>query len=84
MEAVAQEFNVSPRYRVLKKWMLKPAGLFDKTIAEMYEMLYQSEFEYIFDSSKFQNTFHMNPSSYLEGIKKTAGYYKTELQLKQF
>ncbi len=49
----AQAFGVPPRHRVLNRPMLKVAGWFDKTIAESYEMLYQSDSEYLFDSTKF-------------------------------
>jgi hypothetical protein len=52
--------------------MLKVAGWFDKTVRESYEMLYQSEFEYVFDSSKFARAFHDPPTSYAEGIHQTA------------
>lgn len=75
VEAVAKDFNLEPNYRVLLKWMARVFGLFDKTVAEMYEMLYQSEFEYLFDSSKFQKAFQLNPTSYRDGIKETVKYY---------
>lgn len=77
IEIAARESGVQPEYRILSKWMLRLAGLSDKTIAESYELLYQSEFNYVFDSSKFQNAFHMNPTSYEDGIKETVNYYKT-------
>ena len=76
VKTVAKEFGVDPDYRVLSKWLLKIGGTFDKTVAESYEMLYQSEFEYLFDSSKFQNLFHLMPTSYQDGIKETANFYK--------
>jgi len=56
----AQELGVEPKYTVLKKWMVKMFGLFDKTVGETYEMLYQSEFNYDFDSTKF-NEFSIIP-----------------------
>ena len=71
IEAVAKELNISPNYSVLKKWMLKFAGLFEKTASESVEMFYQYENEYIFDSSKFNNFFNYSPTSYFEGIKET-------------
>ena len=52
------------------------AGLFQTTSAELYEMLYQNEFDYLFDSSKFQNAFGVQPVSYLQGIKETVQYYQ--------
>jgi nucleoside-diphosphate-sugar epimerase len=77
VDKTAKGFGVDAHYRVLSKGMLRLAGLFVKTVAESYEMLYQNEFEYIFDSSKFENSFHMSPTSYGDGIRKTAEYYMT-------
>ncbi len=53
----AKEFAVAPRYRVLSRPMLRLAGWFDPLVAESYEMLYQSEAPYLFDSSKFAREF---------------------------
>jgi nucleoside-diphosphate-sugar epimerase len=68
----AKEFGVTPKRRVLSRPMVKLAGWFDSDIRESYEMLYQSEFEYIFDSSKFARAFQSQPTSYAEGIHRTA------------
>jgi len=35
-------------------------------------MLYQSDSEYLFDSTKFSKAFSFEPTSYVEGIKRTA------------
>jgi nucleoside-diphosphate-sugar epimerase len=72
---IANALGVQPDYTVLKKWMLKMAGIFNKTISESYEMLYQSEFDYYFDSTKFNNYFNFNPTSYLDGIAATIEFY---------
>jgi hypothetical protein len=72
----AKEIGVAPEYTVLKKWMVKMAGLFNKTINESYEMLYQSEFEYYFDSTKFNDFFNFKPTTYPEGIKETIAFLK--------
>jgi nucleoside-diphosphate-sugar epimerase len=72
---VAREFGVQPQYRVLNKAMIKVAGWFDTTIGELYEMLYQSDFDYIFDSTKFEKAFNFQPVSYSEGIRITAASY---------
>jgi len=68
----AKEFGVTPKHRVLSRPMVKIAGWFDSDIRESYEMLYQSEFDYIFDSSKFARAFQSQPTSYAEGIRETA------------
>lgn len=72
IELTAKEFDMNPNYMVLPKWMIQMAGLFDKNIKEAVEMLYQSEADYLFDSSKFENTFGIAPTSYAQGIRETA------------
>jgi nucleoside-diphosphate-sugar epimerase len=72
IELAAREMGVSPKYMVLNKPMLKLTGFFDANIREMYEMLYQNQFDYEFDSTKFAKSFGWNGTSYLEGIQLTA------------
>lgn len=68
----AKAFGVEPKYRVLSRPLVKIAGLFNSDIRESYEMLYQYDSEYLFDSTKFSNAFHFTPTSYEEGIMKCA------------
>jgi nucleoside-diphosphate-sugar epimerase len=63
-------------YRVLTRPMIRVAGWFDTTTRELYEMLYQYEFDYIFDSTKFTKAFGFPPTSYAEGIRSTAQAYR--------
>jgi hypothetical protein len=72
VELVAKEFGAQPRYRVLTRPMLLVAGWFDTTVRQVYEMLYQYEFDYIFDSTEFTKAFRCQPTSYTEGIRSTA------------
>ncbi len=78
IEIAASEFGVDPRYSVLKKWMIQLAGMFNKTISESVEMLYQSESDYYFDSTKFNERFNFKPTTYEEGIKETVAFYKNK------
>jgi hypothetical protein len=39
-------------------------------------MLYQNEFNYYFDSTKFNHFFNYKPKSYFEGIRNTIEFYK--------
>jgi nucleoside-diphosphate-sugar epimerase len=64
---VAEAFGVAPEYQVLKPWMLRVVGLFNPTVRETLEMLYQNQLPYVFDSSKFNARF-FPPTSYREGI----------------
>jgi nucleoside-diphosphate-sugar epimerase len=78
IELVANELGVAPDYTVLKKWMVKMIGFFNKTVFESFEMLYQSEFDYYFDSTKFNNYFNFNPKLYSAGIYETIEFLKTK------
>jgi nucleoside-diphosphate-sugar epimerase len=75
IEMAAADFGVLPKYRVLSKPLLRVAGLFDPRIRESYEMLYQSDRSYIFDSSKFFAEFGFAGTSYSKGIRISADSY---------
>ena len=68
----AKAFGVEPKYRVLSRPMLKLAGVFNSDIRESYEMLYQYDSEYLFDSTKFATAFRFTPTAYGDGIAKCA------------
>jgi nucleoside-diphosphate-sugar epimerase len=71
----AEAMNQPNKYSVLSKLMIRLAGLFIKPIKESYEMIYQSDSDYLFDSTKFEQHFGFVPTSYEDGIKETAKYY---------
>jgi nucleoside-diphosphate-sugar epimerase len=71
IEKVAKEFGMSPRYTVLPRWMVQMVGLFNGIIRESVEMLYQNDFDYLFDSSKFDKAFDFKATSYGQGIRET-------------
>jgi nucleoside-diphosphate-sugar epimerase len=77
MELASKEFGMKPNYQVLPKWMLRVGGHFDKKIQETYEMLYQYEFDYQFDSTKFEQFFKFEPTSYPLGIAETVSFLKS-------
>jgi nucleoside-diphosphate-sugar epimerase len=74
----AKEFGIAPRYRVLSRPMLRFAGWFDPLVAESYEMLYQSDSPYLFDSSKFAHEVGFAGTPYAEGIRATAAAFKRD------
>jgi nucleoside-diphosphate-sugar epimerase len=80
VKLVAKEFGVEPKYRILSRPLIKVAGLFDSDIRESYEMLYQSDSAYLFDSTKFSKAFSFEPTSYAEGIRCTALAYKSPMR----
>ena len=72
IQKAAAELRKPDQYMVLAKWMVGLGGLFDRTTRELYEMLYQYESEYLFDSSKFEAAYSFRPTPYDEGIRETA------------
>jgi nucleoside-diphosphate-sugar epimerase len=75
IQMVAKEFGVVPNYKVLGKAMIKIAGFFVSDIRESYEMLYQNDTAYVFDSKKFSKAFNVEPTSYANGIELAAAVY---------
>lgn len=71
IEIAAKEFGVDPKFIVLKKWMIQMVGMFVPVVKESIEMLYQNEYDYLFDSTKFEKAFNFTPTSYKDGIAET-------------
>jgi nucleoside-diphosphate-sugar epimerase len=64
-ELAGQPFKV----QVAPRWMLGLMGLFVPVLRENMEMLYQFEHDYRFDSSKLEQAFTVQATSYREGIQ---------------
>jgi len=71
IELAAKAMGVKLEYMIVKKWMVKMLGMFNKVVKESIEMLYQNDSDYLFDSTKFEKAFDFKPISYEEGIIKT-------------
>lgn len=69
IELAAAIFGTAPHYTKVNKFMLQMAGLFVPVIKGTVEMYYQYQYDYNFDSTKFEKTFNYEPTSYEEGIK---------------
>lgn len=72
IKEAANAMKAKDNYSVISKTMMNIVGLFNRPIKESIEMVYQSEFPYLFDSSKFNKAFNFEPTSYQDGIKETA------------
>ncbi len=72
----AQAFGVEPKYRILNRGMIKVGGWFNPLVGELYEMLYQNDAPYLFDSTKFARAFGFAGTPYAEGIRIAAGSYR--------
>ena len=76
IEAAAKEMRRPAKYRVLNRLMVRVGGWFDPAVGEVYEMLYQNDSPYLFDSTKFARAFGFAGTPYAEGIRETAESYR--------
>jgi nucleoside-diphosphate-sugar epimerase len=73
----AQAMGVAPKYRVLRPLMVRIFGWLNPVVGEVYEMLYQNDSPYLFDSSKYARAFGFAGTPYPEGIQATAASYRS-------
>ncbi len=71
VDYAAEFLGTKPRYGSLGKGAMKAAGLFIPVLKEVLEMNYQNEYDYVFDSGKFNGLFHYTPRTYREGTGET-------------
>jgi nucleoside-diphosphate-sugar epimerase len=67
----ADEMNTSAEVQVLPGLGMGALGLFVPVLKEMYEMRYQFDREYYFDSTKFVTKFDYTATTNKEAVKKT-------------
>lgn len=72
VELAAKELGVAPKYRIVGKGMVRLLGLFIPVMKESYEMLYQYDKDYVFNSDKFDKRFNFIPTSYQDGMREIA------------
>jgi nucleoside-diphosphate-sugar epimerase len=65
---LAALIGTKPKVRVASAFILKVLGLFNATLKEFPEMLYQYQNDYFFDSSKFEKEFDFKVTPYKEGL----------------
>ena len=69
IELAAAQFGTAPRYRVIKRWQLRLAGLFSRTIRDAAELLPRYESDNIFVSDKFKTRFpEFRVTTFREGL----------------
>lgn len=75
IHAAAEAMGVPPKYSLLSRTMVKLGGIFNPTVREVHEMLYQNDSPYLFDSSKYAGAFGFAGTPYADGIRATAASY---------
>lgn len=71
IDLFSQEMGKSNKYQVLPAWGMRALGLFVPILREMYEMRYQYDRDYYFDSKKFITKFNYQPTDNQTAVKLT-------------
>jgi nucleoside-diphosphate-sugar epimerase len=75
----AIELGTAPAYSTMGTFMMWLGGMFVPEAREMVEMMYEFNAPFVVDSSKFEETFHMQATPIKTGIKATLDWYKSHL-----
>jgi nucleoside-diphosphate-sugar epimerase len=73
---VYSEVDKKPRMRVASRWMLQFVGVFNPTVREVIEMLYEFEEPFIMDDGKFAKAFGDLSTSLPEAIRTTVDWFR--------
>lgn len=65
---VADKLEVKPKLTVLPKWAYRLLTLFSSDMRELYDVHQQLNVPYVFNSSKFEAVFGVQPTSYEDGL----------------
>ena len=78
VQIAAEAFKAKFNFKVLPKWLIQALGLFVPEMGEAVEMLYQNQYDYLFDSSKYVKHFKHPATTYQEGIQITVDYLQQQ------
>ena len=69
IDLFAKEMGKKSGYRLIPGWIVRFSGLFIPFMKELFEMGYQFDRNYFFDSIKFEKYFKYQPTKYEAGVK---------------
>lgn len=73
IELASQILHTDSQYKILKRWQLKLAGLFNQQVRDAAELLPRYEVDNIFVSDKFKKRFpEFRVATFLEGLRAVA------------
>ena len=73
----AKEMGKKNNYKLIPGWMVRLLGVFIPFLKEFYEMRYQFDRNYFFDSIKFEKYFKYQPTKYETGVKELVQHFST-------
>jgi nucleoside-diphosphate-sugar epimerase len=78
MGLVEEEINQTIKIRVAGKNLIRFIGLFNPTVREIVEMMYEFEEPFVIDHSRFQAHFNNEVTPHAEAIKETVDWYRNQ------
>jgi len=69
IDLFAKEMGKKSGYQLIPGWIVRLLGLFVPFMKELFEMRYQFDRNYFFDSIKFEKYFKYQPTKYEAGVK---------------
>lgn len=76
VDLIEDELDQEIKVRTSGKWMVRFLGLFNKTINEMVELMYEFDKPFVLDHSRFEKAFGAQVTPHSEAIKETVAWYK--------
>ena len=77
IEQVYAAAGTEPGIQAMSRFLVKAVGLFNGTVRELDEMLYEFEEPFVVDSSKFQKAFGDHATPLSEAIPATVEWFRT-------
>jgi nucleoside-diphosphate-sugar epimerase len=78
VETIFEEVGKPPRIQAAPKIVLRAMGLFNPSLREVIEMLYEFEEPFVVDDSKFEQAFGEQATPLKEAIGETVRWYRSE------
>ena len=70
------ELGKPVKIQAAPRWLISMLGIFDPTMRELPEIMYQSEQPFVVDHGKYERAFGANTTPHLEAIRKTLEWYR--------
>ena len=73
---IFEELRKPVKIRVNPRWLLSMVGVFNPTVREVREVLYQSEQPFVVDHSKYERAFGVETTPHRDAISRTLDWYR--------
>jgi nucleoside-diphosphate-sugar epimerase len=73
---VFEDLGKPVKIQAAPRWLISMLGIFDPTMRELPEIMYQSEQPFVVDHGKYERAFGASTTPHLEAIRKTLDWYR--------